>query len=94
MLTSGLYEVRGKVYFLGSQTKIYVQFIELYNESGEDYCCGGNGMRHPAAGVKVKKTNARKLSRDEITKDMRAHWYRRINEACKMVWSNECRLRK
>jgi hypothetical protein len=90
-LTPGLYEVRGQIGFLGYQTDKFAYFIELYNPTNEKYCCGNTGMRHPAAGFYVKKTTARKLQPNEITKEMRKQWKKRINKACDFVLSNDCR---
>ena len=92
-LDPGLYEIKDKIYFLGYQTDVYATFIELYNESGEGYCCTGTGkgLRHPAAGVIVKKTSARKLESTEITKRMKEQWNTRIKEACNLVMGSECK---
>jgi hypothetical protein len=46
---------------------------------------------HPAAGFYVKKTTARKLQPNEITKEMRKQWKKRIGKACTFVMSNDCR---
>ena len=90
-LLPGLYDIHGRIGFLGYQTKYYAHFVELYDEKGEGYCCKGSSMRHPAAGMYVKKTTARKLKPSEITKEMNNQWNKRIKEACGLVWSSECK---
>lgn len=80
-LSSGLYNIHGKIFFLEYQRKVYAYFIELYNESGEEYCCGGKGLRHPAAGIYVKKVTAIKLKPNEITKEMKTQWKKRIKQS-------------
>ena len=90
-LTPGLYEIRGQIGFLGYQTKCYAKFIELYNTSGKEYFGKGDGMRHPAAGIYVRKTTARKLKPHEITPALRAQWARRVKQACGFVHpATEC----
>ena len=90
-LLPGLYEAHGQIGFLGYQTNQFAYFIELYNPTNEEYCCNGRGLRHPAAGFYVKKTTARKLQPNEITKEMRKQWKRRIEQACGLVLADECR---
>ncbi len=89
-LSPGLYEAHGQVGFLGYQTNYFAHFVELYNPTNEEYCCKGIGMRHPASGFYVKKTTARKLQLNEITKEMKQQWKRRIKEACGLVLSRDC----
>lgn len=90
-LSSGLYDIRGKIGFLGYQTRCYAYFIELFNESGKKYCCKDGGLRHPATGLYVRKSTARKLNQNEITDQMMIQWRKRIKEACGLVWGSECK---
>src|SRR4029079_9958510 len=54
----GLYQPHdGRIGVRAYQTKQFARFVELYNPTNEPYCCKGSGMRHPAAGFQVKKTN-------------------------------------
>jgi|ERR1044071_7670025 hypothetical protein len=84
-LPQGLYEARGQVGFVGYQTNFYVKLVELYNPTEEEYCCKGNGMRHPAAGPYVRKTSVRKLATNEITKAMIKKWKSRARTAVKFI---------
>jgi len=97
-LAPGLFEVHGRIGFLGAQTQQMAHFVELAPPpGGGEYCCKGGGMRHPAAGMYAKKTSARRAHLwarpDEITKAMRAQWAARIKEACPLMWGRECRLK-
>jgi hypothetical protein len=89
-LSPGLYDIRGKIGFLGYQSKSYAYFIELYNDSGKEYCCK-KGRRHPAAGMYVRKTTARKLKANEVTPKMMMQWDKRIKQACGFVMNRGCK---
>ena len=84
-LSPGLYEAHGQIGFLGYQTNHYAFFVELYNPTNDQYCCNSAGMRHPAAGFYVKKTTARKLQPNEITKEMEKQWNKRTQQACGFI---------
>lgn len=84
-LKPGIYEYKGRLGFIGYQTRVYVYLIELYNESGKGYCCEGEGLRNPAAGWLVKKTSVRKLRPSEITPSMKTQLKKRRKQACELV---------
>ncbi len=91
-IASGLYEVKGNIMFLTNQTGFYAHFTYLYMPDPHR-STKRNGLGHPAAGFRVKKTNVdvRRLQRHEITASMRAQWRRRLKQACVFVCDCSCR---
>lgn len=91
-LSPGLYRAKGhsRIGILANQTKCYATFVELYNPTTEEYCCEGEGLRHPAVGFTVMKYNAIKLRPEEISSKMRKQWQDRLKQACGYMMSPAC----